>query len=184
MRKIGFFLATFLLCFASVGCREKTISDGVTTYGYAWWIIWGFVGLGVIMIPLGILVFRQKNGLGSILGGLALAVLGPIVCGMVAYRANFEYLKISDNFVEFPTGPPIAPVIKTINLNDVSSLQFEEEVSYNRKGKQINRSAVLYLKDGTKEELSVMIARGDALDEVIARLKKRGIPVQGNRGGL
>ena len=41
----------------------------------------------------------------------------------------------------------------------------------------------LVLKDGSREEIRTELLKGPALDDLLGRLAKRGIPVQDARGG-
>ena len=118
-------------------------------------------------------------------GGAALLLLGPALLWTCAYKATQEYVTVADDRVEYGVGSVLAPAVKVVRFADCQKLEFRiKEVAGDRGRPEESVTPYLVLKSGGEEDIGRVLFRGPVLDDLIARLGKRGIPVVGDRRGL
>ncbi len=176
-------LPLFLLCLGVVGCITRHDEGTTATYTLAPWIALCFVILAVVMLPLGFFVVRRKDPVWPKLLGISLLTLFPLVSLGAAWAARSEYVKVGDDQVEYRSGALGKP--RTIRYDECQRLEFRIKTVGSKRG-QPNEVVTPWVvkKDGTEEDINPMLLRGEVLDDLVARFRKKGIPVSGDRRGL
>ena len=168
-----------------VGCMAASARGDETTYTLAPWFFWSLVGSGALLAAVGLLIVVLRRGVWPRVGGAALALLAPSLLGLAAYKASLEYVTVADDRVEYGVGSVLAPGKKVVRFDDCRRLEFRvRPVAGEGLRRQEEVTPYLVLKDGGEEDIGRVMFRGPVLDDLIARLGRRGVPVVGDRRGL
>jgi hypothetical protein len=171
------------LCLLTAGCMVRTDRGVEAVYSTAPWIVCSLIAAGVVMLPLGAAALRYKGPVGQKLLGMGLLTLFPALCGVAAWAASSQYAIVADDRIEFKSGA--LGRVNVLRFADCQVFEFEiRQVPGDRGKPEESVVPVARLKDGQTMELNYPLIRGEVLDDLMARLKKAGVPVIGDRRGL
>lgn len=162
-----------LLCL-TVGCVSSEVDGRTTTYTYEIWAPLTVLVGGVTALPFGVLLLKRIKRL-----GIVVLISGLIAAVMVAPSMFRDQVIVSDEDLHLRTGFWGLTAVHHVQFADVESVTFEREVKRGRRGrKRVSEFLLFQTRQGVaRVPVSNRLTRA-AMEDIIARLGKRGIAVR------
>jgi hypothetical protein len=118
------------------------------------------------------------------IGAVALMTFFPLLAWGVAYQTTRESISLTDQGITYKAGGFFGST-RSVRFADCARFEFQIHQVPGRGGRRAEAVTPYFIfRDGTSEEIGAFILRGEALDDLLERLRRRGIPVVGDRRGL
>jgi hypothetical protein len=168
----GIFLGVGLL--AASGCITRESLGDEVVYSFPTWMVVLTVVAGVAAVPVGWLVTRKNR-----LAGWMVMVLGPPAAGLFAPMLASDRVAFDADHFEARYGFWWSPSEFNIRFADVQEIRWVTKEGSSRGRQTYSHFLDCVMKSGRTQQVSVGTVMQEAVDEILARARARGVPVIG-----
>jgi hypothetical protein len=150
----------------------KEVQDGGEVISFATWVVVLAVLVGVLAVPLGWLIARRNR-----VAGYLILVASPIAAVVFAPMLASDRVAYDADHFEAHYGLWWSPSEFNIRFADLREIRIVSKESWNRGRKSTSYFLDCVMKTGETQQVSVGTLMQEVVDEILARARKRGVPV-------